>query len=141
MVWNTTTRVTFALLVVSALSVGGVGFFMNGIRDELVFKHSRARAEAAVMDVAARERAFRLTKGRFDVFKPSEAAVHLRRMGMSLADWPTDDFLFDASLMPNSHLRIRALPRPEAVEELRVGARMFVADVTASGVSQSRWYP
>ena len=133
---------SLALLVLAAVLVAGAGLFMPDIRDALVFKPRRAQAEAAVLDVAARESRLRKSGGRFDAFTPGEATVHLRRMGMSLADWPSDDFVLDASLMPNGHLRIRALPRPEAVQDLRVGAQMFVADINPSGgVSQSGWSP
>jgi hypothetical protein len=142
MVWNRTSRITFALLLVLAGIVAVVGLFMADIRDALIFKPRRALAETAVLQLAAREAAMRKIKGRFDLFTPGEAAVHLKTLGMSLQDWPSEDFVLDASLMPNKHLRLRALPRPEAVQDLRVGAQMFVAEVTATGgISQSGWYP
>ena len=53
-----------------------------------------------------------------------------------------EDFLFDASLMPDKSLRLRALPRPDSVHDLKVGAQMFVAELAPKGgVDRSGWDP
>ena len=133
---------TIVLLIALAVLVLVTGFFMTDIRDGLVFKPRRARAEAAVSQLAAREAVLRKASGRFDAFYPADAASHLQKLGVNSLDWPTDNFLFEASIMPNTHLLIRALPRPDAVQGLRVGAQMFVADLPPSGrISQGGWYP
>jgi hypothetical protein len=133
---------TVVLLVVLALLFVIAGFFMPAMRDSLVFKPRRELAEAVVLQVAAHETVLRKTKGRFEPFTPADAPMHLPALGLSSQNWPSDDFLFEARVMPDNHLRIRALPRPEAVQQLRIGARMFVAELAPSGgVSQSGWYP
>ena len=133
---------TFALLVALAILVAGLGIFMPSIRDQLVFKPRQAKAEAAVMQLAAKENILRQRKGRFDTFTPPQAAAHARALGVGMQDWPARDFLFDASLMPDKSLRLRALPRPESVRDLKVGAQIFVAELAPKGgVNRSGWYP
>jgi hypothetical protein len=140
--WSRGSQLTAMLLVGLAVLVAILGFFMTDIRDMLIFKPRRERAQTAVMQLVARESALHKANGQYDVFAPADAALHLPKLGVNMQDLPSDDFLFEASLMPNSHLRIRALPRPEAVQDLRVGAQMFVAELAPSGgVSQSGWYP
>ena len=133
---------TFALLVVLAILVAGVGMFMPDIRQALIFKPRQAKAEAAVMQLAAKENILRRQKGHFDTFTPPEAAAHARALGLNMQDWPAEDFLFDASLMPDKSLRLRALPQPDSVRDLKVGAQMFIAQLApAGGVTRSGWYP
>lgn len=133
---------TAILLVVLALVIVIAGFFMPDIRDKLVFKPRRQLAEAVVLQVAVREIAMRKTKGHFEPFTPSDAPMHLKALGISSQNWPSEDFLFEARMMPDNRLRISALPRPEAVQQLRVGAQMFVAELAPSGgVARSGWYP
>jgi hypothetical protein len=140
--WSRNSQLTLILLVGLAVLVAMLGFFMTDIRDALVFKPRRQRAEAVVLQLAVRESAVRKAKGRFEPFAPADAAIHLSRLGVNTQSLPSEDFLFEASLMPNSHLRIRALPRPQAVQDLRVGAQMFAAELAPSGgISQSGWYP
>jgi hypothetical protein len=133
--WSRNSQLTLILLV-------GLAVLVADIRDALVFKPRRQRAEAVVLQLAVRESAVRKAKGRFEPFAPADAAIHLSRLGVNTQSLPSEDFLFEASLMPNSHLRIRALPRPQAVQDLRVGAQMFAAELAPSGgISQSGWYP
>jgi hypothetical protein len=133
---------TAILLVVLALLIVVAGLFMPTLRDTLVFKPRRDLAEAVVLQVAARETALRKTKGHYEPFTPGDAPMHLPVLGISSQNWPSDDFLFEARMMPDSRLRIRALPRPEAVQQLRVGAQMFVAELAPSGgIARSGWYP
>jgi hypothetical protein len=140
--WSRGSQLTVIVLVAVAMLVAILGFFMTDIRDALVFKPRRQRAEAVVLQLALRESAVRKARGRFEPFAPADAAIHLPKLGVNTQTLPSEDFLFEASIMPNSHLRIRALPRPEAVQDLRVGAQMFAAELTPSGgVSHSGWYP
>ena len=133
---------TFALLVALAILVAGAGFFMPNIRENFIFKPRQAKAEAAVMQLAAKENILRRQKGRFDIFTPPEAAAHARSLGLDMQAWPAQDFLFDASVMPDKSLRLRALPQPDSVRDLKVSAQMFVAELApAGGVSHSGWAP
>jgi hypothetical protein len=140
--WNRKSRMTFALLVALAILVAGLGIFMPSIRDQLIFQPRQAKAEAAVMQLAAKENIARRQTGHFDTFTPPQAAAHARALGVRMQDWPAQDFLFDASLMPDKTLRLRALPQPESVRDLKIRAQMFIADLApAGGVSRSGWSP
>jgi hypothetical protein len=140
--WNRKSQLNFALLVALAILVMAVGVFMPDIRNQLIFKPRRAKAEAAVMQLAAKENIVRRQKGLFDTFTPPQAAAHARALGLNMQDWPAEDFLFDASLMPDKSLRLRALPRPESVRDLKVAAQIFVAELApGGGVSRSGWSP
>ena len=140
--WNGKNRMTVAVLVVLAVLVATAGVFMPDIRDRLMFKPRQGRAETMVMQIAARETRLRMGQGRFDTFAPPQAAAHARALGLDMQDWPGEDFLFDASLMPDKSLRLRALPRPDSVRDLKIGAQMFVAELAPKGgVNRSGWYP
>ena len=133
---------TVAVLVVLAVLVAAAGVFMPDIRSQLVFKPRQGRAETMVMQIAARENRMRLEQGRFDTFTPPQAAAHARSLGLDMQDWPGEDFLFDAALMPDKSLRLRALPRPDSVRDLKIGAQMFVAELAPrGGINRSGWYP
>jgi hypothetical protein len=138
--WSSKSRASFALMTASALLMAILGFFLPDIRDRMVFKPRRDKAEAAVTQLALRETALRRSKGRYDAFTPPNAVARMRALG--LADFPVEDFLFDASLTPDKSLRLRALPRPTSVHDLRVSPNIYVAELApAGGVSRSGWYP
>jgi hypothetical protein len=140
--WNRKNRMTVAVLVVLAVLIAAAGVFMPDIRSRFIFKPRQSRAETMVMQIAARENRLRLGQARFDIFTPPQAASHVRALGLDMQDWPGEDFLFDASLMPDKSLRLRALPRPDSVRDLKIGAQMFVAELAPSGgVNRSGWYP
>lgn len=140
--WNGKNRMAVAALVVLALLVATAGVFMPDIRNQLMFKPRQGRAETMVMQIAARETRLRMGQGHFDTFAPPQAAAHARALGLDMQDWPGEDFLFDASLMPDKSLRLRALPRPDSVRDLKIGAQMFVAELAPrGGVNRSGWYP
>src|SRR5579883_2588843 len=142
MAWNLKSRISVAVLLALAILVAGAGLFMPDIRAEVMFKPRQNRAESVVMQLAAREVHLRRGKGRFDTFTPPEAAAHSRALGVDMQDWPAEDFLFDASLMPDKSLRLRALPRPDSVRDLKVAAKMFVAELAPEGgINRSGWYP
>ena len=142
MAWDRKSRVTFGVLAGLAVLVAALGVFMPDIRESLVFKPRQGRAEAVVMQLAAHENRVRKGKGRFETFTPPQAAQHARSLGLDMQNWPAEDFLFEASLMPDKSLRLRALPRPESVRDLKVGAQIFVAELAPKGgVNRSGWYP
>jgi hypothetical protein len=142
MAWDKKSRTTCGVLVGLAVLVAGLGVFMPDIRGALVFKPRQGRAETAVMQLATHENRLRRGKGRFDTFTPPQAAQHARALGLNMQDWPGEDFLFDASLMPDKTLRLRALPRPESVRDLKVGGQIFVAELAPrGGINRSGWYP
>ncbi len=139
--WTRPSQTSFALLAALAVLVAILGYFMPDIREALSFKPQRARVEAAVLHLAVREKAFRRAKGHFEAFGAANMDA-LQALAVDLQNWPSDYFQFDARPTPNKGLRIRALPRAEAVQGLHVGAQMFVAELAPSGgVSRSGWVP
>jgi len=110
MAWDRKSRMTFGLLTGLAVLVAGAGIFMPDIRESLIFKPRQGRAEAVVMQLAAHENRVRKGKGRFETFTPPQAAQRARALGLDTQDWPADDFLFDAALMPDKSLRLRVNP-------------------------------
>lgn len=140
--WDRKSRARFAVLAGLAVLVGIAGVFMPDIREKLMFKPRQGRAEAAVMQLAAHENRMRKGRGRFEIFTPPQAAQRARALGLDMQNWPAEDFLFDASLMPDNSLRLRALPRPESVRDLKIGAQIFIAELAPQGgVNRSGWYP
>ena len=130
-----------ALLGASAVLVATLAYYMPDLREALFFKPQRARVEAAVLHLAEREKVFRRARGRFVSFGVANRGA-LQTLAVNPQIWPTDNFQFDARDTPEKGLRIRALPRADAVQGLQVDARMFVADLAPSGsVSRSGWYP
>ena len=128
-------------LIALAVIVAIAGYFMPDLREAAFFKPQRAHAEAAVLQLAARERVFRRTQGRFETFGAASADA-LQALAVDRQDWPSDNFQFDARVTAANGLRIRALPRSEAVQDLHVGAQMYVAELTQSGgIARSGWYP
>jgi hypothetical protein len=141
MSWSGPGQMSFALLTALAVLVAIAGYFMPDIREAVFFKPERARVEAAVLRVAVRERAFRRAKGHFETFGAASMDA-LQALAVDRQDWPSDNFQFDAKVTSDNGLRVRALPRSEAVQGLRVGAQIFVAELTPSGgVARSGWYP
>lgn len=142
MAWDRKSRATFGLLAGLAVLVAAAGLFMPDIRESVIFKPRQGRAEAVVMQLAAHENRLRKGKGRYETFTPPQAAARARALGLDMQNWPAEDFLFDASLMPDKSLRLRALPRPESVRDLKVGAQIFIAELAPrGGVNRSGWYP
>jgi hypothetical protein len=130
-----------ALLGASAVLVTTLAYYIPDMREAVFFKPQRSRVEAAVLHLAEREKAFRSAKGRFVSFGVANRSA-LQTLAVNPQAWPTDNFQFDARDTPEKGLRIRALPRADAVQGLQVDARMFVADLAPSGsVRSSGWYP
>ena len=128
-------------LIALAIIVAIAGYFMPDLREAAFFKPQRAHAEAAVLQLAARERVFRRAQGRFETFGVASADA-LQALAVDRQNWPSENFQFDASVTAANGLRIRALPRSEAVQDLHVGAQMYVAELTPSGgLARSGWYP
>jgi hypothetical protein len=140
MSWNIGGCRLFLVFAILAVLVAVLGIFLPDIRDQLVFKPRRDRAQAVVSALASQQTALRRKQGHYVTFTPPQAVARLRAMG--IADIPTEDYLFDASLMADKSLRLRALPRPTSVRDLRISPRMYVAQLAPSGgVSRSGWVP
>jgi hypothetical protein len=134
-------RLLFVPLLALAAMVATAGYFMPQIREALFFKPQRNRVEAAVLQLAERERAFHHAKGRFETFGAASMDA-LQALAVDRQDWPSDNFQFDASTTPQKGLRVRALPRSEAVQGLHVAPQIFVAELAPTGgITRSGWVP
>ena len=139
--WSKASQMVFVPLLALAILVAIAGYFMPNIREAIFFKPQRARAEAAVLQLAARESDFHRANGHFETFGAVNGDA-LHALAVDQKDWPSDNFQFDASATAGSGLRIRALPKAEAVRGLQVGAQMFVTELAArGGTGRSGWYP
>jgi hypothetical protein len=134
--------ITLAALVALTIGVLGIGFYMPELRQKLVFAPEQARAEGAVAKIAAREQQFYARTGGFAVFSVLEAPGRAKLLGLNWNDLPTGDFQFDAALLPDSHLRLRALPRGETVRALKAPAQIYAAELSPKGgVLRKGWLP
>lgn len=139
--WTKAPPWIFAPVLGLAVIVVAIGYFTPNIRETVFFKPQRVRVEAAVQQLAARERAFRRARGHFQAFGIASTDA-LQALAVNRQDWPSDTFQFEANTTPQNGLRIRALPRSEAVQELKVDAQFFVAELAPSGgITRSGWAP
>ena len=139
--WSKAARFGFVPLIALEVIVAIAGYFMPDIREAVFFKPQRARVEAAMQQLVMREQAYRRARGHFQTFGIASMDA-LQALAVDRQDWPSDIFQFDASMTPQKGLRIRALPRSEAVQGLKVGAQLFVAELAPSGgITRSGWYP
>jgi hypothetical protein len=142
MSWTRPSILTFSALIALAVIVLVAGFFMPELRRKFVFAPEQAGAEAAVAQIAAGEKALYRKTGSFAAFTAAEGPARSRVLGLNWSTLPTDDFQFDASLLPDSHLRLRALPRSDTVRTLKAPAQIYAAELSARGdVLRSGWLP
>lgn len=139
MAWFKPNLIVPILMGACALLLGAAGYAAPQLRDRLYFQPQRALAESAALELARRQTAFRQSNGKFVAFAAGNMAA-LTTLGMTSAT--SDSFQYDARATPEKGLVIRALPRGEAVQGLKVGAQMFVVELAPSGaVSRSGWVP
>jgi hypothetical protein len=139
--WTSARQWIFVPVLGLAAIVAVAGYFMPDICEAVYFRPERARVEAAVQQLAVREQAFRRTRGHFQEFGIASTDA-LQALAVDRQDWPSDTFQFEANLTPQNGLRIRALPRSEAVQALKVDARFFVAELApVGGIIRSEWAP
>jgi hypothetical protein len=142
MPWTRLSILTFSALVVLAVIVLVAGLFMPELRRKFVFVPEQAGAEAAVAQIAAGEKALYRKTGSFALFTAAQAPASARALGLNWNNLPTEDFQFDASLLPDSHLRLRALPRGDTVRALKAPAQIYAVELSAGGdVMRSGWLP
>jgi hypothetical protein len=129
-----TTVVSFALtsaiLVFAAFSAGWW-------RDAYVFAPRIHAVEAAMSDLVESQRKVKEETGSF-------SAIGSEMAGKSATMRAEVDsvFLFDSAPLETGGLRLRAIPRPQAVENLQVPGRMLINELSAAGkVIRSEWLP
>ena len=142
MSWPRLSTLTFSVLAGLAVLVMAAGFFMPELRRRFVFMPEQAGAEAAVAKIAAGEQELYRKTGNFALFTAAEAPARARVLGLNWNSLPSEDFQFDAALLPDSHLRLRALPRGETVRALKATAQIYAAELSPRGdMLRSGWLP
>lgn len=142
MPWTRLSLLTFGALAGMTVLVLALGIFMPDIRRKFIFGPEQAGAAAAVDQIAQQEKALHRKTGSFAVFTVAEGPAQSRALGLNWSTLPTDDFQFDASLLPGDHLRLRALPRGETIRALRAPAQIYAAELSPRGdVLRSGWLP
>ncbi len=133
------TIIGFALT--SAL-LGMAAFSAASWREAYVFLPREHAVEEAMRQVVERQRNLYDGTGEFVSFAHGDVERDRSLMDLPWDSFPTDDFFFDAASLETGNLRLRALPRPAAVQTLGIRPRMFVSELSPDGeVVSSRWFP
>ena len=131
-----------AALVAADLGLIGLGAIMPDLRQKYVFAAQQSRVESAMRAIEAGERRLQKKTGQYAAFNATGFAAKSRELALNWDAVPSDKFQFDAQLLPDRSLRLRALPRGEAVAALNVAPRMFVAELPPKQRSaKAGWYP
>ena len=111
-------------------------------RESYVFLPRERAVEDAVRQVAERQRSLHETTGAFVNFAHSDVEADTGPIGLPWNNFPVSEFYFDAMALDTGNIRLRALPRPDAIRRLDVRARIFVSEISPEGdVVQSGWLP
>jgi hypothetical protein len=115
---------------------------MPDLRQDYVFSPEENRVRIAMAAIEAGEQRFRKQTGQYTAFGPEGFAAKSRDLKLNWDSLPSDHFQFDAQLLPDRRLRLRALPRGDAVAALAIAPRMFVAELPAkANGAKPGWYP
>jgi hypothetical protein len=118
------------------------GIFAGELRSRFVFAPRERAVESAIRQVADREKIELASRGKFVPFSNGNIERNNALMGLAWSSFPVEAFYFDASELKSGNLRLRALPRPDAVSSLGVRARLYTAELSAKGqILHSGWYP
>ena len=142
MAFTRSSHLSFGALIALGVFALAAGYYMPELRHDFIFAPEQADAEEAVAQIATREQLFYRKTSEFAVFTVAEAPAGSRVLGLNWGSLPTDDFRFDAALLPNNHLRLRALPRGETVRALKAPAQIYAAELSPRGkILRREWLP
>ena len=134
----------FILVVLVAMIaiVLTTAFFSQEIRGALVFKPVRLQVELAAHRVADAEAALYRKSGRLLPLSATDTSPSSQILGIDWRNMTAEKFQFEAKVLGNQHLQLRALPKPEAIADLEVPSQMYIADLSPKGDFLSGgWYP
>jgi hypothetical protein len=122
------------------LILGGV--FVDSLRARMIYDPREQGVESAIRQVAKQEMIAHAATGNFVMFSNENLEQNNSLLGLPWSTFPVNDFLFDAVELGSGNVRLRALPRPDAVAAQSVRARLYVAELSSQGqVLRSGWYP
>jgi len=131
-----------AALVAADLGLIGLGAIMPDLRQKYIFAAQASRVEDAVRAIEAGEMRLKAKTGQYAAFNAVGFAAKSPSLKLNWDSIPSDKFQFDAQILPDRRLRLRALPRGEAVAALNIAPQMFVAELPAKpGGAKPGWYP
>jgi hypothetical protein len=118
------------------------GVFVDSLRARMIYDPREHGVEDAIRQVAKRETIAHAATGNFVAFSNANLEQNNSLLGLPWSTFPVNDFFFDAMELGTGNIRLRALPRPDAVAALSVRARLYVAELSPKGeVLRSGWYP
>ena len=118
------------------------GVFVDSLRARMIYDPREHGVEDAIRQVAQRETVAHAATGNFVAFSNANLEQNNSLLGLPWSTFPVSDFFFDAMELGSGNIRLRALPRPDAVAALSVRAKLYVAELSAKGeVLRSGWYP
>jgi hypothetical protein len=126
---------------------GAAGLFAAGAmfgvyRETYVYAPRERAVEDAMRALSEREQAALRTSGKFVPFGSAAIDRSPTFLGLPWANYPTEDYLFDAEILPSGNLRMRALPRPEKITALALRPRIYAAELTPDGaLVRPGWSP
>src|ERR1700681_1291698 len=131
---------TFIIGASLIMVLGGV--FVDSLRARMIYDPREHGVEDAIRQVAQRETIAHAATGNFVAFSNANLEQNNSLLGLPWSTFPVNDFFFDAMELGAGNIRLRALPRPDAVAALSVRAKLYVAELSAKGeVLRSGWYP
>ena len=143
MLSRTSLQIAATVCIFGAAIVLAAGAYVaDDIRARYVFTPAEKGVEAAIQQVADRERAIHASTGNFVRFASADVERGGAPLGLPWERFPVSDFFFDATALDSGNVRLRAVPRPESVASLSVRAKLYAAELNADGeIVGSGWYP
>lgn len=131
-----------AVALVLAAALGGATLWTMSAGEPAAFEASRARVEDAVRTIVDHEQAAMRDTGEFQPFTFEDVDQDRQLMGLPWRGFPIADYRFEAQLMETGNLRVRAVPKPESVQDREVAAQFYVAETTPGGeLVETGWRP
>jgi hypothetical protein len=130
------------VLLTADLGLIALGVMMPQLRQDFIFAPEEARVQIAIKAIEAGEQRLHRQTGQYLAFGPEGFAAKSRQLKLDWDVLPSNHFQFDAQLLDDHRLRLRAMPRGDAVAALDIAPRMFVAELPARpDGAKAGWYP
>ena len=122
-----------ALILIATVLLALGGMFAGSFRQIFVYAPRERAVENTVRAIAEQQRVLHKSRGSYMTFAASDIDAGKALGGIDWTSAPTTDFYFDAEALENGVLRVRALPRPEAVTSLNVRPRYYTTELAKDG--------
>ena len=122
-----------ALILLASVVLALGGMFAASFRQVLVYAPREWAVENTVRAIAEQQRALHKSRGKYVSFGASDVDSGNALPGVDWSSAPTTVFYFDAEALESGHLRIRALPRADAVMSLKVRPRIYTTELGKDG--------